>query len=224
MAAIVAVTLAIIHVESAHSAAIVLVVVCISCLAYMRYSESISLSQERGSTTNPSHKIRIFLASVTIATIVIGLSDLAFLIGYYGYLRVADAIILTSHATPSSIPGHMMVGWVFGILLALSVASCLRRTVWIQDRRKSWPARRCLKLWWPVGLLIMIGLLLVVDYEWERYSFCVVMAEYHTSAESKSEGLKKTALHAWLKDWYKRAAIRPWLPVHPDRLLPGMEE
>src|SRR4051812_12385726 len=105
--AIVAVSLATTHVESAHSVAIVIVVACISYLAYIRYSEAISLRQVSGLTTSPSQKAGILLASVTVAAVVIGLSDLAFLTGYYGFLRVTDEIILTSDLTPSATPSYM---------------------------------------------------------------------------------------------------------------------
>src|SRR4051794_28256405 len=94
---IVALTLAATHVESALSAVIIIVVGCISCLAYKRYSEVLLLRRVSGLTTSRSQKAGMLLASVTIAAVVIGLSDLAFLTGYYGYLRIADGIIWTNH-------------------------------------------------------------------------------------------------------------------------------
>lgn len=57
----------------------------------------------------------------------------------------------------------------------------------------------------------------------ERYTFCRMMADYHAGPEARADGPKKAALHGWLRRWYKQAAIRPWLPIHPDRLPRNLE-
>jgi|GEM_PF-3232584 len=221
--AIAAVTLAAARTENAPSAGIAIVLACISSLAYKKYSEAISLRQASGLTTSPLQKSGTLLTSGIVAAVVIGLSDIAFLTGYYGYLRGADKIIVASHMTPSVTPRFMVIGSIIGITLALCVASTLRRAVYMNDRPKSRHPRQWLKLWWPVGLTIVIGVLSFADYMWERYSFCRMMAEYHGGPKAKAVGLGNPALHAWLKQWYERAAIRPWLPVHPDRVPPGLE-
>jgi hypothetical protein len=50
-----------------------------------------------------------------------------------------------------------------------------------------------------------------------------MMAECHGSPQVEIDVPNKTAFHAWLKRWYERATIRPWLPVHPDHIPPGLE-
>ena len=46
----------------------------------------------------------------------------------------------------------------------------------------------------------------------------VIMPFTRDLSQVEAEDWKKAARHAWLSRWYGRAAIRPWLPVHPDRL------
>ena len=208
--------------RSAPGAAIAIVGACISYLAYQRYSEAVSLRQTSGLTTSPSQKVGLFLGSVTMAGVVIGLSDIAFLTGYYGYLKVAYETVVMSHWTPYDDPGYMATGGIIGVILALCVASSLRRTVCSHKRTDSEHPRHWLKLW-PVGLVMLMGTSLGAEQMRERYSFCRMMAEYHAGPEAKADGLEKAALHAWLKRWYERAAIRPWLPVHPRRVPPGLE-
>lgn len=77
------------------------------------------------------------LASTTLAAAVIGLSDLAFLAGYYGYLRLAYQTVLMSHWTPYVDPCYQATGVVIGVSLALSVASALRHTVCPPDASKT---------------------------------------------------------------------------------------
>jgi hypothetical protein len=220
--AIVAVSLAAARTESAPSAGIAIVGGCTSYLAYNRYTEAVSLRRATGLTTSPLQRAGMFFASVTIAAVVIGLSDIAFLTGYYGYLKIAVQIVVTSHWTPYHDPGHMATGGIIGVIVALWVASSLRRTVCSHQRTESGQLRRWLKLW-PVGLVMLIGASLGTEEMRERYSFCRKIAEYQAAQEAKADGLKKAALHVWLKRWYERAAIRPWLPVHPERIPPGLE-
>ncbi len=222
--AIVAVTLATTHVENDRIIGTLIVVASVGYLAHIRYCESISLRQRSGVTSNSSQKFGVLVASIILATVVIGLSDLAWLTGYFGYLRVADALFETCHGAPSTSPVGMIQGWIIGGFLAVGVASCLRRTVWIHDRPESWHARRRLKLWWPVGLSIMIGVFLIGDHAWNHCPFCTMMAHYHARPEALAVGSRKATLHAWLKRWHKHAAFRPWLPDYPRRLPPGMEE
>jgi hypothetical protein len=154
--AIVAVTLAAARAESAPSAAIAIVGACISYLAYKRYAEAVSLRRASSLTTSASQKVRMLFVSATIAAVVIGLSDIAFLTGYYGYLKIAYEIVVTDHWTPYDDPGYMATGGIIGVILALCVASSLRRTVCSPQRTEPEQPRRWLKLW-PVGLVLLIG-------------------------------------------------------------------
>jgi hypothetical protein len=220
--AIVAVTLATARAQSAPSAAIAIVGACISYLAYTRYAEAVSLRQASGLATSPSQRAGMVFDSVAIAAVVIGFSDIAFLTGYHGCLKIAYQVNARTHWTPYDDPGYMATGGMIGVILALCVASSLRQTFSPHHRMESGKPRRWLKLW-PVGLVMLIGAWLCAEEMRERYSFCRRMAEYHAGLEAKAEGLKQAALHASLKRWYERAAIRPWWPVHPKRVPPGLK-
>jgi hypothetical protein len=220
--AIVAVTLAAVRVESAPSAAIAIFGFCVSYLAYTRYAEAVSLRRTSGLPTSPVQKARMLFASVIIAMVIIGLSDIAFLIGYYGFLRIAFEMVVRSHWTPYDDIDYMATGGIIGLILALCVASSLRRTLCSHQRTESRQPRRWLKLW-PVGLVILLGASWGAAEVLKRYSYCHWMANYHAGAEAEADTLKKAAVHAWLKRWYQRAAIRPWLPFDPERVPPALE-
>ena len=217
--AIVAVSLAAARAESAPAAGIAIIGACASYLGYKTYSGGVTKRQASGLTTSRFQKAGLILGSTTFAASVIGISDLAFLSGYYGYLELVEASVIMTHWTPYNDPGHMTTGVVIGVALALCVASSLRRTFGGAEPR--YP-RRWLNLW-PVGVVNFIGAAWGAKELRERYSICQMMASYHAGREARAEGAKKEAVHAWLRRWYERAAIRPWLPVHPDRIPRGLE-
>ncbi|WP_406694587.1 hypothetical protein V5E97_26305 [Singulisphaera sp. Ch08] len=217
--AIVAVSLAAAQVESAPRAAIAIIGACLFYLGYERYSAALTQRRVRGLTTSGLQKAVILLDSAIFSVSVIGFSDIAFLIGYYGFMKIAYKAVVMSHWTPYNDSGFMATGVVIGGILALCVASSLRRTI---DREKLRYSHRWLNLW-PVGLVIFLGIVLGSEEMRERYSFCQMMAAYHAGPNAQMDGLKNAAAHAWLRQWYERASIRPWLPVHPDRVPPSLE-
>lgn len=151
--------------------------------------------------------------------VVIGSSDIAFLIGYFGLLKIADKTVTSSHWTPYNDPVFMATGVATGGILALCVASSLRRTI---DREKS----RCSQWWrnlWPIGLAILLGTILGAEEMRERYRFCRMMANYHAGPQAQADVPGKAKLHAWLRRWYERASIRPWLPIHPTSIPPNLD-
>jgi hypothetical protein len=157
--AVVAVVLAAARIDSAPGAGIAIIAACISYLACRYDSVAVARRRELGLTTGPLRRAALFLSSASVAFAIIGLSDLAFLVGYYGYLKVADEIVITSHMSPSSTEGYMAIGAVIGVVLALCVASSLRRTVSPPEGGTTMPARGWLALW-TVGLVIVLGTLL----------------------------------------------------------------
>jgi hypothetical protein len=206
-------------VDVAHVAMIGTIAACIAYLAYNRYSEAVSRNRTRGVRMGSAQKAGVLLSSITLAMVVVGLSDLAFLIGYYGFLNGANATVRMSHWSPYIDPAYIATGGVFGSALALWVAWCLRRAVYEHDRTEPWRTRRWLKLLWPVLLVIVVGAVSVGHDVWERYWICMRMADYHDTWPM-AEGPRGAAAHAWLKQWYKDTAIRPWLPVHPEHVPP----
>jgi Ni/Fe-hydrogenase subunit HybB-like protein len=214
--AIVAICCAVVtHVEGALGNAIAIVVSCAACLTYKRYSELLAVRRASGLTTSRSEKRRLFVKSAAISLVVIGLSDAAFLAGYYGFLKFADAIVSESHWSPYIDPAYMLAAAIVGGSLALRVASSLRSTLWQSQGNSLLGSRGWLKLL-PVLVALFIFITLGAVEMRERWKFCTMMARYHGGPQALADGQKKAALHAWLKRWYEEASVRPWRPIHPD--------
>ncbi len=94
--ATVAVSLAVVRVDGAPGATVAIIGSCIFCLAHKRYSEAVALRRAKDLTMSRSQKAVQVLTAVTIAAAVIGVSDIAFLVGYYGYLKIASETIRES--------------------------------------------------------------------------------------------------------------------------------
>jgi hypothetical protein len=69
-----------------------------------------------------------------------------------------------------------------------------------------------------VFVAALVALALGLEEMRERWSFCTMMAEYHGGPRAREDGPSKAAVHAWLKRWYDEAALRPWRPIHPDKV------
>ena len=115
----------------------------------------------------------------------------------------------------------MGTGVVIGVMLALRVASCLRRTLLANQSVLSGRPTEGSRLW-PVIVTLLILLVLGLENWREQWAFCTMMADYHAGPEARADGPKKAALHAWLKHWYEKAALRPWLPIDPDHIPPEL--
>ena len=212
--AIVAISLAVLRAESARGVGTTIIVGCAIYLPYRKYLVLVKSSQEQHSISSPLQKTSFILISISFAIFVIGLSDLAFLIGYFGYLGLANRSIRISHWTPYMDPLHITAGVVTGVLFALSVASSLRQMFTARDLKLS---RWWLKVW-PVCIIVGFGILWGTLEMSERYSFCTMMVNYHKEAAVRADNGKEAALHEWYAQWYDRAATRPWLPIHPSQI------
>jgi hypothetical protein len=210
-----------VHVESAPGYAIALIASSTAFLAHNTYADALGQRRARGLATSRPQNAALLLASSMIALLVIGLSDMAFIAGYYGFLKVVSEVVVESHWTSYYDPVYMVTGVVIGVILALGVASSLRRTIWpfervVQTRPHWWLAL------WPVVVAALVALALGLEELRERWEFCTMMAHYHTGPLARADGPEKAAFHAWLKRWYEEAALRPWRPIHPDQLPPGL--
>lgn len=147
------------------------------------------------------------------ATTILGGSTFAFMIILQGYRRLADEVFAMSHYSAALEPVHMAIGTIIGAALALRVASALDRTL-ARDRP---PGIRRWTALWPVALVGVLAVSWGAQEMRTRSSLCRAMSTYH--AARRGEGTRRDrALHAWLARWYERAALRPWLPIHPDRI------
>ena len=208
--AIVALILAATRMESTEVVAISLVGGCIALLTYLRFSQTVALKQAAGETIDGARKKRILLSSATLAVTIIGLSDLAFLAGFFGLVS------LTYESRRFDYVPAILLGGV----LALLVASSLRQTLWTRKPSRS-------SLWWitlwPVALAMIIGGLVIAESAIARYSYCRQMAERHALLQAQPYGSDIAAFHARRKRWYERAAFRPWMTTDPWKISRDLE-
>ena len=100
-----------------------LVAACVGCLLVVRTYDLVSTHRSRGLPVSSSRVASIACASAIAAFAMILLPDLAFLIVYT--FAEAHALARTSHGS-----GDNIAGILFGIPVALAVASLLRRRLW----------------------------------------------------------------------------------------------
>jgi hypothetical protein len=215
------VSFAVARVETAHYVGMGIVAACVVALAYRRYCDSVSLRQMQGLSTSRVRKVGLGARSVATAAVVIGLADLSYLAGYHGFMRIANATAMVTHWSADFEPPYMLFGGVIGVSLALHVAVTVGHIVDARPRTEL--ERRRLR----VGL----GVIVVVLFIWaflvaaevaERRRMRLFMAEYHGSLVVDGSDSREATLHAWLEEWYVRAAWRPWWPDHPNEIPTGV--
>jgi hypothetical protein len=102
-------------------------------LTWKRYSDALAQPLNAKQVTTRKQKITLLLTSFTVAVTVIGLSDFAFLVGYFGYsVLMAEAgfgyrNVLLRHQYEVS---QLLIGAMFGLIMALTVAYALRLLIW----------------------------------------------------------------------------------------------
>ncbi|MHB1560357.1 MAG: hypothetical protein ACYC61_23140 [Isosphaeraceae bacterium] len=209
--AVAAVVLAATRARGKTGAAIALITASVYGLARKRYAE-VSTARILGSpATGAASRARPVVASALMAAAVIGLSDLALLIGYYGWLWWGELSPRSSHWSPHDDPVYRWTGFVIGVALALWVASSLRRGIWTTPGQpRQWRSLR------PLIVVGLIGLACVWSQWHERWSICTMLAESHATDAARAKTPSRAAEHRRLQGWYARAAVRPWLPIHPD--------
>jgi hypothetical protein len=84
-------------------------------------------------------------------------SDVAFLSGYYGFLKLANELILCTHWTPDDDPIYMGTGVIIGLSLALCLAAGAVRL----NKAAAGAVRGVL---WGVAATVMMGLVSSCEY------------------------------------------------------------
>jgi hypothetical protein len=100
-------------------------------LACKRYSDALAQPVNAKMVTTRSQKIRLLMTSLTIAATLIGLSDFAFLVGYYAYSECLDGFFHT-YTTNTHGPERQgyLIAMFCGLIMAMTVAYALRRLIW----------------------------------------------------------------------------------------------
>jgi hypothetical protein len=118
----------------------VIVFACVIALASKRYAHLMSSREARGLATSRARKALLVMNAVAVAVMVIGLSDLAFLAGYFGYMKLFSRI--SSHWSQYEDRTWMAMSAAAGTALAVRVAVALRRRLWplqsIASKRATW--------------------------------------------------------------------------------------
>ncbi len=209
--AIVAVVLVGFRTRGSTGAAIALIGASIYWLARKRYADLTAARGTRSPEPGLAQRAWLQFGSAFMAVAVVGLSDLALLIGYHGFLRWCAVHMRMTHWSPYLDRDYMVTGFAIGVALALWVAGSLRRGIWTTaDQPRRWRSL------WPLLVVGLLGLWFSWSNLQERREFCTMMAEYHATAEAQAKTPSKAAEHRWLGRWYGQAAVRPWLPIHPD--------
>jgi hypothetical protein len=133
--AVSALILCVYRVDVAPSVTVVLILLSTSVLAYKRYSYGLAQRVSEKPVTTRSQKITLLLTSVIVAVTLIGLSDAAFLVGYYGYVEL---LVPISFHYQSRVAGtsrapevpELVSGIICGFMMAMAVAYALRRMIW----------------------------------------------------------------------------------------------
>jgi hypothetical protein len=135
--AAVAVVLAAIRMGAVLGIGIGAILSCVLLLAYKRTSDTMIQRRAKGLPMSPRQRRRIFLASTAISAVIIVFSDIAFLIGYYGYVqwRAYDSVWPRPwewfrDRRDIYHREFWLEGVGYGLTLALAVASVLRWMLW----------------------------------------------------------------------------------------------
>lgn len=141
--AVAACACAVFRIRTASEAGLAIVLGCVAVLTFSRYFEELRRRDARKLATNPSQPVRLFLASAAIATLILGLSDLAFLAAYYSMMAVHDEREHVSDRAPGEVLYVSSDATVVGAVLAIMVASLLRRTLWFPGQTPACGDRGC---------------------------------------------------------------------------------
>ena len=143
---------------------IVIVGFCVCCLAHQRYSSALAFRQSQSLKTSRSQRAVLLLSSSTFAATAIGLSDVAFLAGYHGYLKAADEINVMTDYSPSDAPGcmaeqvrHWASCWRFVLRRARGAAS------WGRQRNGVEGGGSLVATLWPLAVAALVVLALGLE-------------------------------------------------------------
>jgi hypothetical protein len=111
-------------------------------LAYRRCDDELAWRAARGEATSRFQTIEIFVASALVSFTIIGVADLAFLLGFFGYMACwrSSHGVTDFHEIPDTSPEHILMGAAFGFFMALFVASFLRSAIWPVSHAPTSPA------------------------------------------------------------------------------------
>jgi hypothetical protein len=128
--AVSALILGVYRADVAPSVAVVLIVGSTSVLTYKVYSDLLTQAAREVQVITLLNKIALSLTAATVAVTFIGLSDVAFLAGYYGFVEMFTPF-WTRYETDRQLglEDHLL-GACCGFISAMAAAYALKRTIW----------------------------------------------------------------------------------------------
>jgi hypothetical protein len=201
---------------------LVIVVVCTAGVAGLRTAEGIARLKADGHPQNVGGLVTTITTSIGVATLIVGLADLAFVLAY-GLLAGGPQFFLFSADRRSQqiIPEGLIAGAVSG----LAVCYLSRKAIW----RSSAIQGQFLRLLAPLACVaFLLGAIVLWERTWyrsERADQHDLWAAIHGGESSFPIPLAPTGFraspematyHEQMSRKWKHAAYRPWLSVDPD--------
>jgi hypothetical protein len=105
---------------------------CIASLTCKLAADQLLSRRAERVETGWLQRVGIVSASAVIAVAVLGASDVAFVVTYWGYMVAAYVANGMPHYQPFNEPGHVLIGAVLGGIVALRTASRVSRLLRIR--------------------------------------------------------------------------------------------
>jgi multisubunit Na+/H+ antiporter MnhB subunit len=207
---------------------LLILVASVSGVAWIRITQEIAEHRrERGSVTRRWLTCTV-VTSLVASTLIVGLSDVAFLLAYGLLLGGPRFFLMSASAQAEDISP---VGLIAGSVVGLAVC-CLSRWAF---RRSGMAGERLLR---SLGPMTVVLLLFSANVLSERTWYRLDRAENHDTlvgiygGESSLPTPPPRAVdfrpraeliefHERMRRKWRSAAARPWLPVEPDPTPPG---
>jgi hypothetical protein len=129
VAAAVALAVAVPHEDSRPTVGSVIVATCIAYLTYKLATDRLAVREAEGERTSRSQWARIVAKSAANAVAVLGVSDIVFLVVYWGYMLYVRSLVSVDHFWPWEEPQHILIGTLAGGIAALLTVPLTTRLI-----------------------------------------------------------------------------------------------
>jgi hypothetical protein len=166
-----------------------------------------------GLTTSRWRRVGIAATSAAIAVAIIGSANLAFLLGFYGFLRSLFGMNVTYSWSRNHNTLCNLISFAIGLVLALAVAARMRtalRSCGESRSKSSWPLIRF------IALLAILGLLWGFVEMRDRVARRRAEISYYAARIGRARDPETATYYARRKQWCEHAMWRPWLPIRPE--------
>ncbi len=206
---------------------LVIVVACTAGVAGLRIAEAIDRQRADGEPVTISRKPTAILASCGVAILIVGLADLAFLLGY-GFLAGGAPLFSFSPTARHRyiVPDGLMAGAVAGLAVGYLSRWAFRQRI----PSRGWIVRRLAPFAVVALLLGAVVTLKRIQDRLEKAGHHDVLASVYggeSSIRAPAPQLpgdhprpEVAGYHVRMRRKWEQAAARPWLPVDPDPPLP----